>query len=60
MALKVRKEKKNPSFSFCDTSFPCHYLIYVFIFQEYEEACTAFMAGTKLNPLNDEMQDAFW
>ncbi|BAS85745.1 Os03g0679800, partial [Oryza sativa Japonica Group] len=28
--------------------------------KEYEEACTAFMAGTKLNPLNDEMQDAFW
>uniref|UniRef100_A0A0E0D4K4 Uncharacterized protein n=1 Tax=Oryza meridionalis TaxID=40149 RepID=A0A0E0D4K4_9ORYZ len=28
--------------------------------KEYEEACTAFMAGTKLDPLSDEMQNAFW
>uniref|UniRef100_A0A0D9ZBM0 Uncharacterized protein n=1 Tax=Oryza glumipatula TaxID=40148 RepID=A0A0D9ZBM0_9ORYZ len=28
--------------------------------KEYKEACTAFMAGTKLDPLSDEMQNAFW
>jgi tetratricopeptide (TPR) repeat protein len=61
MALKVRKEKKIQVFRFVIHHFPVIiYLIYVFVFQEYKEACTAFMAGTKLNPLNDEMQDAFW
>lgn len=28
--------------------------------KEYKEACDAFMAGVKLDPGNEEMQEAFW
>ncbi|KAL5217987.1 hypothetical protein ABZP36_018671 [Zizania latifolia] len=28
--------------------------------KDYTEACTAFLDGTKLDPLNDDMQNAYW
>ncbi|KAF0909955.1 hypothetical protein E2562_001208 [Oryza meyeriana var. granulata] len=30
------------------------------LLKEYKEACSAFLAGSKLDPLNDDMQNAFW